>query len=65
MDIDLDECCGLAGGTRCARDAEALQFHEADDAGLRGFQPAKQIVHRGGAYRGSPMTLDRDFIVER
>jgi len=65
MDVDLYERSGLAGCTGCAVDAEALQFHEADDVGLRGLQPAKQIVHCGGAYRGFPMILDRYFVVER
>src|ERR1700722_12195813 len=65
MDVDLNEGCGLAGCARGAFDAETLQFYEADHVRLSGLQPAKQMLHRGGAYRSSPMILDRHFVVER
>src|SRR5580698_9429025 len=60
MDVDLDECGGLAGCAGCSGDAETPQLHETDHAGLRRLQPAKQIVQRGGAYRGLAMILDCD-----
>jgi hypothetical protein len=63
--FDLDERRGLAGCASRPCDAEALQLYETDHAGLSGLQPAKQIVHRDGAYRGSSMILDRYFVVER
>jgi hypothetical protein len=64
MNIDLDERFGLTSCARSARDAQALQFYEADYAGLRGLQSAKEIVDHRGAYRGSPMILDGYFVVE-
>src|SRR5689334_16089641 len=58
MDIDLDERDGLAGCTGRTSNAETLQFDQADHAGLRGLQLAKEIVHRCSAYRRFPMILD-------
>jgi hypothetical protein len=65
MDVDLDERYGLAGRAGGAFDTDALQFHEADHAGLGGLQSAEQILHRNGVYRSVPMILDRYFVVER
>src|SRR5215470_5705370 len=65
MDVDLNERYGLAGCAGCTSDAETLQFHQADHTSLRRLQPAKEMFHGRGAYCGSPMVLDRYFIVER
>ena len=64
MDVDLDERYGLAGCARCASDAETLQFHQADHAGLRGLQPAKEIVYRCGANRRFSVILDWYLVIE-
>ena len=65
MDVDLDQRRGLTGCAGRARDAEPLQLDQADDAFLRGLQPAKQMVERRGADCSTFMILDRDVLIER
>ena len=65
MDVDLDERNGLACCARCANNTETLQFHQSDHAGLRGFEPAKEIVNRYGVYCWLRMIFDGYLIIER